>query len=125
MNVQQTREISLDSEQGGQNIHCDAGDTHGNRQNARMPEASSQNVDTSQESQGTGEEFNDRQLDHEAASTLLQLQSRSAPTLVTSDMRTSGANSADNCSVFTNHCDQNIYTNSDRIRIRRTPRGSY
>ena len=32
MNVQQTREISLDSEQGGQNIHCDAGDTHGRQQ---------------------------------------------------------------------------------------------
>ena len=119
MNVQQTREISLDSEQSGQNIHCDAGDTHGNRHNVRMPEASSQNVDSSQESQGTGEEFNDRPLDHEAASTLLQLQSRSAPTLVTSDMRTSGANSADNRSVFTNHCDQNIYTNSDRFRISR------
>ena len=119
MNVQQTREISLDSEQSGQNIHCDAGDTHGNRHNVRMPEASSQNVDSSQESQGTGEEFNDRPLDHEAASTLLQLQSRSAPTLVTSDMRTSGANSADNRSVFTNHCDQNIYTNSDRFRVSR------
>ena len=119
MNVQQTREISLDSEQDGQNIHCDAGDTHGNRHNARMPEAFSQNVDSSQESQGTGEEFSDRPLDHEAASTLLQLQSRSAPTLVTSDMRTSGANSADNRSVFTDHCDQNIYTNSDRFRISR------
>ena len=93
MNVQQTSEISLDSEQGGQNIHCDAGDKHHNIHNARMPEASSQNVDSPQESQGTGEEFNDRPLDHEAASKLLQLQSRSAPT---SDMRTSGANSADN-----------------------------